>query len=386
IDIVEVEEDKESEEKKKKKSGKEKIKKTKSHYEDILEVIRKSPLSDTEAQSVVDILLLKQTGKEENGEDWIEPGKENESKKQARQLSELQTELEEEKSKSGSLEKKLSLLRKELNEGKAVQAGHKREIEELNSKKNQEISSLNSRLQQLTGQLNTSLAQIKQLETNQGHYQVTINNLQAQLSQASTGSDPKLAGELEKLTAARDALTQANSSLEQKLASKTADFDKLAASNQQLTAAKQQLETRAQDLTEELKKAVEEKEKLKQADDQLSGSKLELDNQLSAANNAKQQFDSQLAAVTAAKQQLQLELSVLKDKMADKEGENVRLMEENERLSEQVASSVERPAAEGEEASKVNGHIEVEVNNHKLKEEDVWEIKYNKLSLDFDKM
>ena len=40
---------------------------------------------------------------------------------------------------------------RELNEGKAVQAGHKREIEELNSKKNQEISSLNSRLQQVIG-------------------------------------------------------------------------------------------------------------------------------------------------------------------------------------------------------------------------------------------
>ena len=62
----------------------------------------------------------------------------------------------------------------------------------------------------------------------------------------------------------RDALTQTNSSLEQKLASKTADFDKLAASNQQLTAAKQQLETRAQDLTEQLRKVVEEKDKLKQ--------------------------------------------------------------------------------------------------------------------------
>ena len=32
----------------------------------------------------------------------------------------------------------------------------------------------------------------------------------------------------------------------------------------------------------------------------------------------------------------------------------------------QVASSVERPAAEGEEACKVNGHAEVEVNNHKV--------------------
>ena len=31
-----------------------------------------------------------------------------------------------------------------------------------------------------------------------------------------------------------------------------------------------------------------------------------------------------------------------------------------------VASSVERPAAEGEEACKVNGHAEVEVNNHKV--------------------
>ena len=38
---------------------------------------------------------------------------------------------------------------RELNEGKAVLAGHRREVEEINNKKNAEITSLNTRLQQV---------------------------------------------------------------------------------------------------------------------------------------------------------------------------------------------------------------------------------------------
>jgi len=358
IEIVEVAEIKAEpvEEKKKKKEvkpTKEKAKKApKSHYDEILAVVRKSPLSSTEAQGIVDVLLLKQTGKEDaEGDDWIEPGKENETKKLTRQIAELTEELEQEKVKSAGIEKKMVTVRKELVEGRALAAGHKREMEELNNLKNNEISALNTRLQQSMSQMNNAQTLNRQLESNQSHYQATINNLQTQLSQMSGAADPKLATELEHLKTASAEMASQNSNLSQQLAVKNEEVN-------QLTAAQNKLSSQLATAVEETGQANASLKQLqKQMEEQASGTQQQLDSQLSA----KQQFDSQLSAVTAAKQQLQLELSVLKDKLSGKEVENSRLLEENERLSEQVASSVERPAADGEEAVKVNGHAEVAV-------------------------
>merc|ERR550534_1604574 len=67
------------------------------------------------------------------------------------------------------------------------------------------------------------------------------------------------------------------------------------------------------------------------------------------------------------------------------------LTEENERLSEQVASSVERPAADGEEAEKSNGHVAEEQANG-AKDEDLaaaveeWREKCDRLHLESEKM
>lgn len=383
IEIVEVAEVKvdDTEEKKKKKDtkakdtkvAKDKPKKTqKSHYDEILSVIRKSPLSSTEAQGIVDVLLLKQTGKdEEGGDDWIEPGKENETKKLTRQIAELTEVLEEEKVKSAGIEKKMAILRKEQVEGRALAAGHKREVEELNNKKNNEISALNTRLQQATSQVNNAQTLNRQLESNQSHYQATINNLQTQLSQVAGGSDPKLTAELEQLKAARTEMVKTNSSLTAQLAGKVEEV-------QQLTAAQTKLSSQLTAAVEETSQANATLKQLKdQMEAQAAGSQQQLDTQLST----KQQFDSQLSAVTAAKQQLQLELTVLKEKLSGKEVENSRLLEENERLSEQVASSVERPAADGEEAVKVNGHQEVEVKPQEPSRDDMLEEKYKNLQI-----
>jgi len=402
IEIIEVDIEpkvEETEEKKKKKAPKDKQpkKSTKSHCDEIMETIRKSPLSDTEAQSIVDILLLKQTGKEENADDWIEPGKENESKKMARQIAELRVELEEETGKASNLEKKMITLRKEVNESKSGLAQYKREHEELVNKKSQEITGLNSRLQQVMGQLNSSVTLQRQLETNQSHYQATINNLQTQLSQVSSNAatDPKLLAEMEQLKSARNELTASQHSLQQQLAQKCADVERLTAANQQiqteaaeagtLIAAKEQtvqglrlqLDQAKSDDSRQLETVAQLREQLAQ---HIDGSKL-TDGKIEAALSGKQQLESSLEAVTQAKQQLQLELSALKEKLSEKEVENTRLTEDNERLSEQVASSVERPTTEGEEANKVNGHPEADLKLEEVKStEKMWDEKYTKLT------
>jgi len=434
IEIIEVDNDtkvEEADEKKKKKAPKDKSKKSnKSQCDEIMDIIRKSPLSDMEAQGIVDILLLKQTGKEENSDDWIEPGKENEAKKMARQIAELRVELEEESSKSANLEKKMVALRKEVNESKSVLAGNRRDHDDIVNKKTQEISSLNSRLQQVMGQLNQSVTLQRQLETNQSHYQATINNLQTQLSQVSNSAaaDPKLMTEFEQLKNSRNELTASQHALQQKFSQKCAEVETLTAAKQQLeiemaavqadknTAVqelhnqreqvmaskqndagqleavlgmKQQLEGQLTEAKNKLAVVTEEKQQeIDQLMKRVTAEKAQLEMKVQDGNKQQdtqlEQLESQLSAVTSAKQQVQKELNLLKDKMVEKENENSRLIEDNERLSEQVASSVERPAAEGEEATKMNGHQETE---HQLEEvkttERMWDEKYTKLQSQF---
>merc|ERR1711931_352611 len=102
--VAEITVEEPEEKKNKKKSNKAK---KKSNYEEVLETVRRITLSDTEAQGIVDVVLMKQTGHKDDGEDWVEPGKETEAQKKSRQLADLSSQLEEEKSKSSGLEKKM---------------------------------------------------------------------------------------------------------------------------------------------------------------------------------------------------------------------------------------------------------------------------------------
>merc|ERR1739838_225844 len=67
-------------------------------------------------------------------------------------------------------------------------------------------------------------------------------------------------------------------------------------------------------------------------------------------------------------------------KLVEKEKETARLAQENERLGEQVASALERPAAEGSEM--VNGHAE----DASASESDQWKEKFEQLTRDHEKM
>lgn len=407
-----------------------KVKAQKAAKTDVISQVRQATLTDTEVQALIDILLLKQSGKEEAADDWIEPGgKESEAKKTARQLAELQELLQEEQNKATNLEKKLVTLRRELNEEKAARTVHKRELEEANQKRSQEVAALNANLQQVVAQLNSAMAHNLQLENSQAHYQATIAGLQAQVSSAP--ADQHLLQELDQLRNIRAELTQSVAGLQQKVSEQATELEQMAAGRTQLdklAAAASQLEQQLaakakeaeqlaagrkeadQQLAAKTKEAEQLAAKAKETDmelaakkeelEKLAAAKLAVEQQLSTAGKAveseqtatKSNLESQLAAVTAAKQQLQLELSVLKDKLSGKEVENSRLMEENERLSEQFASSVERPAAEGEEANcKVNGHHHTTTTSQEAEEKEgaqqrAWQEKIQALTAQQDTM
>jgi len=427
-EVAEIVEEPVDEKKSKKKNNKTK---KKSHYEEVLETVRRITLSDTEAQGIVDVVLMKQTGHKDDGdgEDWVEPGKQSDAQKKSRHLAELTEQLEEEKSKSSGLEKKMLTLRKEMNDSRGQLNVVKRELEEMNTKKTQETGRLNTTIQQLKGDLNTSKTYNIQMESK---YQTEIRTIKEQLeraTQAPAASDGHLVTENEQLKAANAELTSTNSSLHQKFTQKCFEVDSITASlataneekqnltsqlaqaqeDKQAAEEKQTLTTQLsqaveekQSLSTQLSQAVEEKqslatqlsqaieaqnrlsEELKQALDKEVVVRSEADGNSQEAVVAAQELETQLSGAKAVQQQLQSDLTSVKDKLSEKEKENARLMEENERLSEQVASSVERPAAEGEEA--VNGHTEVEIQKEvvAVSTDEDWQQKFEKLAIQLE--
>jgi len=372
---IEIQEVVAVEEKKSKKSAKSAKQSKKSNYDEVLETVRRIKLSSSEAQGIVDVLLMKQTGVDADTEgDWVEPGKETEAKKSARQLAEVTEQLEEEKNKSSGLEKKMATLRKEMTDNKSQLNVLKREMEELNRKKTLETNNYNTTLQQLKVELNTSQTRHIQMEAK---YQQEIRTIQEQLASAQQNAAPtdsNLVAELEKVKSECAQLTQTNSTLHHQYTQKCSESESVTASlQQQMKEIQTMTSGESSQLAEQLTVAQKAREQLEaqletanKTKTSLSEENTKLQGLLEQAKSKStpdtssqvtSQLESQLSAITAAKVQLQSELTTLKEKLSDKEVETSRLMEENERLSEQVASSVERPAAEGEEA--VNGHSEV---------------------------
>lgn len=373
---IEIQEVVAVEEKKSKKSAKSAKQPKKSNYDEVLETVRRIKLSSSEAQGIVDVLLMKQTGAEADDAegDWVEPGKETEAKKSARQLAEVTEQLEEEKNKSSGLEKKMATIRKEMTDNKSQLNVLKREMEELNRKKTLETNNYNTTLQQLKVELNTSQTRHIQMEAK---YQQEVRTIQEQLASAQQNAAPtdsNLVAELEKVKSECAQLTQTNSTLHHQYTQKCSEGESVTASlQQQLKEIQTKTSGESSQLAEQLTVAQKAREQLEaqletanKTKTSLSEENTKLQGLLEQAKSKStpdtssqvtSQLESQLSAITAAKVQLQSELTTLKEKLSDKEVETSRLMEENERLSEQVASSVERPAAEGEEA--VNGHSEV---------------------------
>jgi len=359
---------------------------------DLLSIIKKTAFNDAEAQNLIDVLLTKQSGDPLNtSEEWIEKGKPTESQKLRQELNETIHVLEEERMKGKSFSDKMTSLRRELNEEKSAKANHNRIIEELTAARAQDVNNINNKLQQLInensllkGQLSQEVSHRRNIELSQTHYQATIDSLNQQLEMAraaaanASANDPHVLSELEQLRTLRDKyentfaeLNNNNSNLKSQL---TQQSDEVGSVKQQLGSSEEKV-SQLSNTNAGLEAALVVKS------DEAQQAKVELAN-LKIVND-------QVQTAAAVPADVEAELTSTKQKLAENEKETARLLEENERLSEQLASSVERPAADGEEAGNgdMNGHGEA-AHDAPAQKGDVedWRDKFEVLHMEHEKM
>merc|ERR1712106_380571 len=359
---------------------------------DLLSIIKKTAFNDVEAQRLIDVLLTKQSGDPLNtSEEWIEKGKPTESQKLRQELNETIQALEEERMKGKSFSDKMTSLRRELNEEKSAKANHNRIIEELTAARSQDVNNINNKLQQLInensllkGQLSQEVSHRRNIELSQTHYQATIDSLNQQLEMAraaaaqASANDPHVLSELEQLRTLRDKyentpaeLSNNNSNLKSQL---TQQSDEVGSVKQQLGSTEEKV-SQLSNTNASLEAALVVKS------DEAQQAKVELAN-LKIVND-------QVQTAAAVPADVEAELTSTKEKLAENEKETARLLEENERLSEQLASSVERPAADGEEAGNgdMNGHGEA-AHDAPAQKGDVedWRDKFEVLHMEHEKM
>jgi len=322
---------------------------------DLLSIVEKSVLNDFEAQQIIDVLLNKQSGNfTSEADEWVEQGKPSETTKLTKKIEELQNTLKEEVAKAGSFKDKMSELRRDLNEEKSAKASLTRMIEEINNTRTQETNNFNTKLQQvqydttiLQTQLNQQMQHSHQLELSQGHYQATIDSLNQQLeianatavsASASAANDPNLLSELEQLRVLRD-----------KYEASLTDY---AAKN---TALQQQLDTKSEEALQMSGDATK-LATVQQQLGELTSSQSYLQSEVTRIQSDNDRLCSMAEKEQDKVKQVEADLGEAKEKLAGKEKELARLIDENERLSEQVASAVERPQADGQ-ADDQNGDV-----------------------------
>jgi len=351
---------------------------------ELLSIVKKTAFNDAEAQKLIDVLLTKQSGDSLNTSDeWIEKGKPTENQKLRQELNDTMRMFEEEKNKSKSFSDKVASMRRELNDERAAKSSHNKIIEEIQKKHRQELGNVNNHLQQmrqqndiLQGNMQQELHLRRNLEMNQATFQASIDGLNQQLEMAkiaaasAKANDPHLLTELEQLRTLRDKYENTlaeininNSNLKNQISQQNEEISnvkkQLASSSEkmaELTNTNSSLEKALAAKTEEANKTTTELESVK-----TSKAAITNNNSINAA-------------------ELESELESVKQKLAEKELESGRLLEENERLAEQVSSALERPAAEGQEAGSVNGHSEVSGGS-----ED-WREKFEGLNLEHEKI
>lgn len=83
-------------------------------------------------------------------------------------------------------------------------------------------------------------------------------------------------------------------------------------------------------------------------------------------------------------QDLEGKVKELSSMCMKQKSEMTRLVEDNERISDQLANQVERPAAEGQEANGNSNHNGI--NNHQQEQENPWHKKYLAISQEHETM
>merc|ERR1719397_2444303 len=305
---------------------------------DLLAAIKKTSFNDEDAQAMINVLLTKQSGDALNtSEEWIEQGKPSETKQLKQELAEAFKALEEERNHKIAFEKQLTTMKKDLNEKlagvkKAAGAEHQRIMGELVAQHTHQMNQTNARLAEMHNNEMGMRSRLDEVQMEKIHkvtqFQAQVDNLAHQLQMAQNVPTP------------------------------TFNDPSLLTELEQLRSLRDRYEGQLNEFLLENKNLKEQLTTLKDVEGQLVGAKEEV----RGAQGLREELNSQLASAKA------------------KQGS----------LEAQVSSSVERPAADGEESEKANGHAEVEAPSSK--EEDLavalqeWREKCDRIHLESEKM
>lgn len=370
-----------------------------SNPRDLLTTIKRTAFNDEEAQAVINVLLTKQSGGPLNtSEEWIEQGKPSESQRLKQELSETTKCLEEERNNRAVFEKQLTATKRDMNDKlvsakKGLVAEHQRLMNEMAANHTMQMNQLKGRMTDIHNNEHALRSRIGELELQKLHtesqYQAQVDNLSHQLQMnqnvpAPTFNDPALLSELEQLRSLRDRYE--------------GQLKEFLSENKGLKEQVGGIEG----LRKQLEGAKDEVSRVSSSSSSLSSALTSAQSEATHLGLAKAKLEAELARVisqleeskkAAPEAATQSELASVRSKLAEKEAETVKLGEENERLSEQLASSVERPAADGEESEKANGHSEIEVAAPQITKEktlisqgEEWREKFEHLHLDNEKM
>jgi len=432
------------ESKKNKKSNKPKdelILQPKTSLDDLLQLVMKTPLDDLEIQNVIDLLLTRQTGSSSsNYHDWVDASdKKNETKILQGQLAEKEALLAEETAKVKSITDKMAALRVDLNGARNTTVQSQRYVNELEAQRKQLEARLHAEIEGHQRYVATLQGQIQYHATRAQGLQASLDNVQQQ----QAAIDPTVLAELEALRniqmtleSEKIALESECGSLHSRLNSKTEECQKLQqnfnqksgeldeamtnlnkasenfatleqnnSSVEELKRVNHDLETQVNELTstcmmqkDELSRLSNEEsgsEELKRANQDLEAKVNELNSLCTNQKNelsrlTEQESDSE--ELKRANQDLEAKVNELSSNCLKQKTELARLADENERISDQLASMAERPAAEGQEA---NGQESFNGNgNHHAPSDDIknteqenpWQQKYLAISQEHEQI
>ncbi|XP_040574946.1 uncharacterized protein [Lepeophtheirus salmonis] len=339
---------------------------------EILCMVKKTSMDEGECQHMIDVLLNKQVGQTSTAGAWVQNSNSSSSfsasssssssatsvKSLQKQLQEKESELTEWNSRVKSISDKLVQLRQELNSATIVANNSTRLMDEMRSKHEKEMSalqlshqqSLDNRVKECTliqSRLTTQLAKTQELENQLSQIAPT---------QQPTTLDASLNQEVEELKLAKSELesriTQLTSQVNQFKETENKLEEKLS-TNQKIS---EEVSNSQNDKINELKSYIVSLEASSQASDESSNVIAKLTKTVQELSNSKKDMELKTS-------ETQLSLDSLIISIKDKESEVARLIEENDRLSEQLASAVERPKAEGQEDNCDVNSVQEEINS-----------------------
>jgi hypothetical protein len=185
---------------------------------DLLAAIQRTCFNDEEAQAVINVLLTKQSGGPLNtSEEWIEPGKPSEAQRLKQELGEASQALEEERNSKIVFEKQLTAMRRDVSAQlaavkRAAGAEQQRHAQELAAQHTHQLNNLNGRLAEMHNNEMAMRGRLDEVQMEKMHtasqYQAQVDTLSHQLQMAQSHPAPtfneNLMQELEQLRSIRD--------------------------------------------------------------------------------------------------------------------------------------------------------------------------------------